>query len=257
MSTTLTSGWLFGGLLGVVATLSLLVAAQGYLELQLDSFETTQLGRLFLIVLFAAAIIERAVEVYVNSVFGPTRIALNRDMAIAKRRVGIAEDAVTRETQRQAAPGVTVDDGALQARRDEVSAAQGRLREAMDEVHEPLAQQQGKTAARVAVLAIALGFAAAAVGVRVLGQFLHVDGSSLGDAFERCQECPEQPPEQAGAIVDGTPMRSCMEAFCRRLTSQLFWFRAVDILLTTFVLAGGADGIHQIIKRATTSTSRP
>ena len=67
MSTTPTlPPLLFFGPLCLVVVLSLLVASQGYLELTLDSFEATQLGRLFLIVIFAAAAIERAVEVYVN-----------------------------------------------------------------------------------------------------------------------------------------------------------------------------------------------
>ena len=256
MSTPPPSKWLFFGPLGVVALLSLLVAGEGYLELHLDNFEIPQLGSLLFTVVFAAAVIERAVEVYVTSVFVPTRVWLGRELAIARNRVDVAEDAVTREAQRQATPGVTLDDGALQARRDKVSAEQDHLREIAGRVHDPLIQHQQKTAAWAAALAVALGFAAAAVGVRILGQFLHVDGSSLGDAFQQCQDRPEQPPEGSGAMADTTPTSPCIGALCKELASQFFWFRAVDVLLTTLTLAGGADGIHQIIKRTATSTAR-
>ena len=258
MSTTpTTSRWLFFGPLGLVAALSLLVAAQGYLELSLDKFEATQLGRLFLIVVFAAAAIERAVEVYVNNVFGAKRTALTRDVAIAQRRVDIAEDAVTRETQRQATPGVAVDDAAVQAGRDHVSAEQQRLRETIATQHDPLTQHRSTTAAWAAALTIALSAAVAAVGVRLLGQFLHVDGSSLGDAIDNCPACPETQPDPPPDLPAETPPpTTCMEVACKRLASQIFWFRAVDMLLTTLVLAGGADGIHQIIKRVTTPTAR-
>ena len=257
-----TSSWFFFGPLVLVVVLAVVIASQGYLELSLDGFEATQLGRLFLIVLFVAAAIERAVEVYVHNVFGATRLALNRDVAIAQRRVDTAEGAVTRETQRQATPGVALDDAAVQARREQVSTEQDRLLEAIDERHDPLIQHQTRTATRAATLAVALGFAAAAVGVRLLGQFLHVDGSSLADALTQCQDCQEgspseppgaTPPSAGGTAADDVHRTTCMQAFCARLASQIFWFRAVDIVLTTLVLAGGADGIHQIIRRATTA----
>ena len=249
-NTPTTSPGLFFGTLGLIAVLSLLVAAQGYIELSLYKFEATQLGGLFLIVVFAAAAIERAVEVYVKNVFDTEKTALNREIVIARRRVDIADDAVSRETQRQAAPGAAVDEAALQTRRDQVLAEQNRLHETIAKQHDPLTQHRRTTAAWATALTVALSFAAAAVGVRLLGQFLHVEGSSLGDALEECLTCEPDPIPDSPAEEPPTP--TCTEVACERLASQIYWFRAVDILLTTLVLAGGADGIHQIIKRVPT-----
>ena len=255
--------WLFFVSLVLLVGFAVVVSLNGFLELSLDGFEVIQLGRLFLIGLFTAAAIERAIEVYVNNVFGATRLALNRDVALAQRRVETAEGAVTRETQRQATAGVALDEDAVNCLRRTVTRERDQLRQAIDERHVPLTQHQTKTAAWAATLAVALSFAVAAVGVRLLGQFLHVDGSPLADALTQCQGCqegsPSEPPANpllsaAGTAADDAQETACMQAFCTRLASQLLWFRAVDIVLTTLVLAGGADGIHQIFRRATKAT---
>ena len=202
----------------LVAIVALVAAMNGYLEVSLDQLKSGDIGTLLLTVTFTALVIERAVEVYINNAFDPKETRLTRDATVAGKRVEIAEEATRAEMARQAAAGVAADPAAIRKLREEGSDARAMLLDEKEKVLAPMIEHKSEKAAWAAAMSTFLSLAAAAVGVRILGQFLT--------------------PETIAKMSAGD-------------SNQLMLFRAADIILTSFVLAGGADGIHKIITRFT------
>lgn len=104
-------------------------------------------------------------------------------------------------------------DAALQETlRKKIREAGGALLTEIERTAPQLQQLKLEKSAKTATLAVLLGLGASAVGVRVLGQFL---------------------PDPVPADMDPV---------------QLALFRFMDVVMTTALLAGGADGIHKLIK---------
>ena len=107
--------------------------------------------------------------------------------------------------------------------------------------------------------------------MRILGQFVYIDGSVLGEALKDCDALAHAATEAtaaarraveaagdgsaeelAAAAADVTAAARKLaangQAGCRGPTMQLTALRAIDMLLTTCVVAGGAKGFHEYSK---------
>jgi hypothetical protein len=104
---------------------------------------------------------------------------------------------------------------ALADLRADVSTAREELVERKRVARPGMEDIVGRKAASAAAMATLLGAAVAAAGVRVLDPFMTPDGAG---------------------ITGSAP------------GFQLDFLRFVDVVLTALLLAGGADGIHQILK---------
>ena len=275
----------------VLAVLALVASAQGFLEVSLSGFTVQQLVSLLTIVVFTAAVIERAVEVYVNRGFGPKKVELDLPVSIAEQGVTIHDDSLTREMKRQVDSG-TSDPKQIESGRKKLAEAQETLRRNLEASARLQTKHRNRTAPQATALALVLSFVAAGAGVRLLGQFLHLEGSTLGNALENCQDLAREISkvedvvsgvtgqansavkrlagiagngQVAAAELDAATsslkeavakMESAASAFaaepqskCEQVDLQIRIFRAFDMLLTTLLLAGGAEGIHRITKR--------
>lgn len=104
-------------------------------------------------------------------------------------------------------------DVALQAElRAKIRTAGGALLTEIERTAPQLQQLKLEKGAKTATFAVLLGLGASVVGVRTIGQFL---------------------PDPIPAGMDAV---------------QLGLFRFMDVVMTTALLAGGADGIHKLIK---------
>ena len=218
-------------LAAIVATLivAAVSAYHGFVEVNLDQLEAAEVGTLFLTLIFVALVIERAVEVYINNRYGVEELQESRGIRLARQKLALEEQALAAEAARQVpAGGDATATLILEDKRDAVAEARRRVQEARDKVRSEKEAARAKLddvstrkAAAAGALATVLGVAASAAGVRVLGQFLPVD--------------------QASGALTG-PLAAADAKF------QLACFRFVDVVLTALLLAGGADGIHQIVK---------
>ncbi len=208
-------------------TVAILAAALGgasmqFVDISLEGLENQQILTVFLTAIFVALVIERAVEVYANSRFEPQRRRLRQQITILTKRTEIKNKALNAELERPE----STDEEEKKARQDELK----ELRKNIRETREDLTKEEENALPQIEALsnrkvnyarslALILGLTASVVGVRVLGQFL-----------------PQDSPVRGGAGGFDT---------------QIFWFHFADIVLTTALLAGGADGIHKIVKRFT------
>ena len=232
------------GLVAVLAV-SVIVGRAGFVEISLVGLGG-DIVNLLATVLFAAVVIERAVEVYINNAFDPEKAKLEREVTIAANHLEIEEGALEREKQRQAGPNGTADPKALAKLRANVDAARESLKTKRGCAVEPLAEHRNAKAAWAGTVATLLSLAAAAVGIRLLGQFLPTDsdGALSGPLSETCARAVAE--AGVGSVEE---LAEAVRTACERAEVQLVWFRLVDVLLTTAVLAGGAEGIHQMIGR--------
>ncbi len=96
--------------------------------------------------------------------------------------------------------------------REKIGKANAALLVEIERIAPQLQQLKLEKGSKTATLAVLLGLGAAVVGVRVLGQFLPADAATTMDPV------------------------------------QLGLFRFMDVVMTAALLAGGADGIHKLIK---------
>ena len=169
------SGISIAALVAVLA-ISAIVGNSGFFEVGLVGLGG-DIFNLLATVLFAALVIERAVEVYINNAFDLEKAKFSLDATIAENRVAIAEDALDRERRRQAEQNGTADPGALATLRENVDKARRKLLVERNKTSEPLANHRNRKAAWANVVATLMSLAAAAVGIRLLGQFLPTDSN--------------------------------------------------------------------------------
>ena len=155
-----------------------------------------------------------------KNAYGAAERQRKTDILIAEQELRITQQALSDAAEFQAKPGVAADPQALIDLQTSVAESRDKLREVRIAALPKMTDLRNAKSLRASIIAILFSLAAAIVGVRILGQFLPMDSGAV-----------------TGPLADAK--------------SQLFAFRAVDIVLTTFVLAGGADGIHQIINRFT------
>ncbi len=244
--------------LGVVGALCSSIFFYQFSIIQFNEIKASEVGTVLLGLVFVALVIERATEVYVN-VQGDPEIdnAALRDKSVAEAEVRRARTAFSVERAQ------TVPDAALLAtREDEFTAALAdhqKMVAAAAPVEEEIKQQTRK---ETSVVAIVLGILAALVGVRVLGPFL-ADGQFTQCLAELVDDAVQK--EMLAAVKDNmtgdslTQAKTFLDTAFAKIgcTGQPAWFTGVDVFLTGTLLAGGADGIHQIIKRFLTYSKQP
>ncbi len=199
----------------------------GFVEVSLQKLETGEIGTLLLTAIFVALVIERAVEVYCNNRFEPERAKIRLNLSAWERNLAFKEKALQTELAL-----IPPDQARAQQLRDQIAKTQADVIAETEKIEPDLAEVRRRKAAFAATLSTVLGVAAAIVGVRVLGQFLPMDDGVIGGEL-------------------GRMLSSTDEAIKRSAEFQLGALRFVDVVVTTGLLAGGADGIHQIIKRFT------
>ncbi len=214
---------LYGLILLAVFVVAVWAAFQDFVEVSLDQTKIENIGILFVTLILVAAVIERAVEVYINNRYEPKEQENAKQANRLAQKLTLYESALEVENSRIIAPGA--DDSINAAHDAEVT----KLRKTIDTIRTDLlaardiAFENGmpitamKTA-EAAAAATLLGLIAASAGIRVLGQFL---------------------PTDANGAITGALAETDM---------QLQWFRIADVMLTALLLAGGADGIHNLVK---------
>lgn len=231
--------WYLRGLIVVVLVAAGIAAAAGFVEISLKQLESGDILTLLLTAIFVALVIERAVEVYANNRFDPERAKIRLTVSVIESNLTFKEKALETDLARSQ-PGADLtrsqpDAEAVGNLRTLIATARRDLMRETERIEPQLTELRRRKAAYAASLATVLGLAAAIVSVRVLGQFLPSDaaltcgtfGQTLAATDEAIKAAKEAAKLQCGAL------------------------RFVDVVLTTALLAGGADGIHQIIKRFT------
>ncbi len=189
----------------------------------------TIVGQHLLTLAFLALLIERAVEVYLNNAYGKREMKELQGVRSAQRTVEIIETALDDELAR--AVPVTASEAANEtaanqkvALVDDVriklrEAKKAKLKAEMDALpnRQKLRVEKSASAATAATF---LGAVMALVGVNTLSQVVVIDAETV-PAFQQNM------------------------------------FSAVDISVTALILAGGSDGIHQIINRFTSFQDPP
>ncbi|MEM6624028.1 MAG: hypothetical protein AAF674_17535 [Pseudomonadota bacterium] len=187
--------------------------------IDLEKLKAADLGELFLTLIFTALVIERAVEVLANNLYGTQELEQSRDLRLAQQELAVQDARLTAAIALEvsASGDAAARDAAVQAKNNAIAAAREKVRlanEAVTTARKGARDQLDKISIAksyfAALAATILGAAAAIVGVRVLGQFLSDETVLVG--------------------------------------SQLHYFTLVDVVLTALLLAGGADGIHQLVK---------
>ncbi len=176
---------------------------------------------------FFALLIERAVEVIVNNKFLKRELDIDASVVKLHREHKMLQTALELELQ-QPVPVLTdqvAQTSAETAKNDIVKDLRARItrtKEAKidaDQLAMPQREELGaEKAAFAATTATVLGGLVALTGTTVLAEFVVV------------------PPDSASQKFLG-------------LFDQLQFFVAVDIIFTALILAGGSDGIHQIVKQ--------
>lgn len=251
-----TSFWKNPSAIAIVLTIAVAgyAASRGFIEISLRGLESAEIGTVFLTLIFTALVIERAVEVYVNNRYDPEEMEIQRAIREAQQKLTILKEALDAEIARglprgaegEAATAAVKDkQEAVTQLRGEVGDAREELRSAkVDALDDQIDLEARKSAAAGAVATI-LGVIAAAAGVRVLGQFLPLDdsGAITGPLAQTCAT-------MISAIDAETVLaeKEAMKVLCKAVDWQLTIFRFADVLLTALLLAGGADGIHQLVK---------
>lgn len=211
--------------LGLTVVAAFVAARFEFKELSLRGLETAELGTLFLALMFTALVIERAVEVYVSNRYDPEEMTIQRDIRAAQQQLTLLEEALAREIAQPVPPsGDPSSAGVAKNKSDTVTGLRREVVEAREAVrtakvaalNDQIDLETRKTAAAAAIATV-LGVVAASAGIRIFGQFVEVEGGGMP------------------AALTGTAY-------------QLAWFRFGDVLLSALVLAGGADGIHQLVK---------
>jgi hypothetical protein len=175
----------------------------------LDKVGPEEVGKVFLALIFVALVIERATEVYVNTSLEPEKQQHLQQVRATEVKVQTARGALNVERQSPAPSGAMISQ-----REGALDLAIQEL-EAQKRAAEPkLIDHRSKTIRQTSIVATVLGVLIAVVGVRTLAPSLPDGGF----------------PSAASDLQQGL-------------------FAAVDVLITGALLAGGADALHQLIKR--------
>ena len=208
----------------ILVLISAMIAAQnGMVALSIKNLTATQIGTQLLMLSFIALVIERAVEVYVNNRFAGEQLDDSRQSRLAGAKVKTLQAALDAETARALPVGVSADQlaKATNAKQESI----GKWNDEISETPEKKAQFQESAAVSLDKLKVAKR-RAAMTAATFLAAIVALSGvhtlTQLVDAF----------PADAPVF-------------------QTKFFMFADTVLTAFLLAGGADGIHQIVKKFT------
>lgn len=185
----------------------------GYGVVDLTGLGVQDVGQKFLTITFVALFIERAVQVFVN--FGHSGAEVNASDAVITARSAVSSAQLDADQKKSALTVATAgrDADAIKNAQEQHTQALTDLNNKKAALHAakgPLREQKSKTATMAAVVLSAI---AAFIGFRIFGQF-----------------------------IDGDIATAIPNEMHRNL------FNTFDVVVTTLVLAGGADGLHQVVK---------
>lgn len=210
----------------IIAVMAAFAASVGFRGFEFQDDLAQRVGTHLLALVFFALLIERAVEVIVNNRFIEREMRVNAEVVQLKRKGAVLQAALDVELQ-QPVPSMT-DPDALAAANEAKNKIIGELRQLIRQSKkDKVDADQNAMPERAAIAAEKSRYAAATA--TVLGGLIAVTGTTVLSEFVKLP-----------AEID---------------TGKLFWiadqlqmFAGVDILLTALILAGGSDGVHQIIK---------
>ena len=209
----------------LIAAGALFAPTYAITEIDLADLKAPDLGSMFLTLIFAALVIERAVEVFVNNRYEPRRMKVATPVRQLQKELKVYQEALNAEIERRPAAGAeaaavasfnTAQEGAVADLRRKIDVVNGRLTEAKGKALPQLDVIAAEKASTAGAISVVMGLAVALSGILVFDQFLS---------------------DTARANL-GTELHSY----------QSWIFRGVDTALTALLLAGGADGIHQLVK---------
>ncbi len=210
----------------LIAVFAIVAAYVGFRGFAFEDELPQRVGSHLLALVFFALLIERAVEVIVNNRFIGREMQVNAKVVQLQRKGAVLQAALDLEVQ-QPVPSMT-DAAALStantAKNDIIEELRQLIRQTKKE---KIAADQKAMPARAELSAEKARYAAATA--TILGGLIAVTGTTVLSEFVVLPA--EASPGKFFGIAD-----------------QLQAFAAVDILVTALILAGGSDGVHQIIK---------
>jgi hypothetical protein len=238
------------GLTGATLTLWLFPA---FSIIAFDDVSPADVGQVFLGLIFVALVIERATEVYVNVQLEPDKQAALQPVVNSKAQVHRARAELQAERKSPSPSHATI-----QARENRLETAINDLGQQTQAVVPQLQEHANQARTQTSVLAMSLGVLAGLVGIRALAPFLDdgqlvncVAGAMDADARDAIETALKG--NLSGDQLQ-TAQSMASEAFktpCNVEDWQRRLFAGVDVILTGALLAGGADGLHQIVKKVT------
>ena len=251
MPNNMTHGLLAVGLIG--AALSVWLVGD-FTVIKFNEIVATEIPKALLALIFVALLIERATEVYVNMESKPSRPG----SAARKLLLAEAELARTRNELVQA-QDAAVAAGAMTKLLKKFDEAQAAHSVALKDAAPDEELESNDRRKRTTMLGMVLGLVAAMVGARALGPFVDldqfkdcarvtIDTGAQKVIFDNVEQALK---DMKDAIEPAKTALATMFAQqkCVIWEGQRAWFAGVDVLITGAVLAGGADGIHQIVNR--------
>ncbi|GFE52005.1 hypothetical protein So717_37580 [Roseobacter cerasinus] len=210
----------------IVAAVAAYAAAIGFGSMSFKQNLAELVVTHLLALMFFALLIERAVEVIVNNKFIKRELEINSPVVTLKRKCAILQaalDAALLQTIPDMSDQTALAD-ANAAKNENIAHLRGliasakRDKIAADQAAMPLREELGtEKAAFAATTATILGGLVALTGTTVLAEFVDISAATDARQFFGLFDQPE-------------------------------FFVAVDILFTALILAGGSEGIHQIVK---------
>ena len=254
--------WVTGIACILIAVFSWMV--RNFPEVSLVGLTAVQVASFLAILLLVAGVIERAVEVLVNGFVDPAKSERDGKVRKAQQQVERANEALTVELNRSA--GAPPDSAVVTKRRNNLEQEEDALRDADEEACDP--ERRLVTAKWARVLTLVFSFAAATVGLRVLGQLLHTTGSPLGGELNNCDtldqvaavakdatqrvrqvietlptlEGSDKPTAEFSEVVQNLnasaasltesagELAEAQSAACKNVYTQVSWLRMVDVV---------------------------
>lgn len=218
--------------IAILALLTILAVLNGFSSIPYVADLETVVLQHFLFLVLIALIIERAVEVYINNAFYQKEMDASSKVRVQKRKVAFLEEAIKAEQKisseavgPQSVGLMEMSAGAIGELRAQLGETRAAKIEADSDTLEARMTVQQEKALRSSIAATVLGAAVAAAGVHTLSAFVDVDCIA-----------------KVAAASGGAPVCQALDGMQRQ------FFNAADIVVTALLLAGGADGIHQIVK---------
>ena len=253
---------IFGGpILLTVGVLGALIAGvffKHFAGIPLDSIEPQSIGKTLLGLIFFALLIERATQVYVNAQIEPERSKLTEESTKKKAAFLHAEQLLV---QAQASGNVA----AIQSQMAKKDVAKEVLDEALQVDAVKKDAFVGKTRRQTSVISLVMGIFISLVGIRALAPFADENVfKSCSPKLHNALKIPlgkwaENVAGNEGLVneldslgITASDFKSIVmntSNLCNQFDWQITLFSGIDVFITAALLAGGADGLHQILNR--------
>ena len=224
-------------LIAVGLAICVTAAGLGFVPISLNALSAADLGEKFLTLIFVALVVERSVEVYVSNKYIAQEMSGRREVRLAEKHLDLEEKSLT--ALKEAAALATANPATAQDFMDkaevqaqQVTQARVRLDTARRTAQPALEKVRVKKTTEAVSVSLLLSAGASLVGVRVLGNLFPEDFIILDRAHE------------ADSVIR---LVSAADTF-----TIGYWqyqvLTAYDVFITTLLLAGGAEGIHNLLK---------